>query len=657
MAPEIINKYPYNNKVDIWSFGCIIYELCTLDKYKINNNNIEINKKYYGNDILEFINLALQEENSKRPSADEIFKIIKNEEKDEEVLFFILSKAIREDPVMENYIIEEIINYKLDNIGDTIIKNQQKINEYNSFMGTMISSIFFGFAIGSLNIATGGIITPFLCIILGGSYGIVSNIFIDKVFMKEKELFVQNNLKIVEEIENYIMSRIITRINSELIQNKKIIVYNKESFKNTMILIKKKLVSVEYISKLRSKLTRNFNVLLVGATNVGKSSLINDFFKLQGNKKAKESTGGPTQTKDFTQYNGKYNGKNYSLFDTNGITNKGDDSIDKKINNTYKELNRRIESKDPNNLIHCIWYCIQGSNIQPSDEEFMRKLINIYEKYSMPVIFVHTQTFSKKQSKTCKMGVEKYLLKIYNNNKTIVDSHLNNYIDAPPRPEDDEDEESKKKFKLGLDILENITRKEIEEKGYKSAYFEFIKRDILPILINGAFKLIFTDYNLYILTTHATKDINNYLKIITSIINNEKLGLTQEEKNENEKSLYDIYNSFKNIISLLKQEYMEEFEINRLKSRNKNTIKEIYNSKSESYKKAMNYETFCKNVEDYIYYNVNKKSEEIMNNLINLGFNSYVLEYIKSGIHNQFGDIEEEIISEIYFELFKDIAF
>ena len=29
MAPEIIYGYPYNNKVDIWSFGCIIYELCT----------------------------------------------------------------------------------------------------------------------------------------------------------------------------------------------------------------------------------------------------------------------------------------------------------------------------------------------------------------------------------------------------------------------------------------------------------------------------------------------------------------------------------------------------------------------------------------------------------------------------------------------------
>ena len=31
MAPEIINGQKYNNKVDIWALGCIIYELCTLN--------------------------------------------------------------------------------------------------------------------------------------------------------------------------------------------------------------------------------------------------------------------------------------------------------------------------------------------------------------------------------------------------------------------------------------------------------------------------------------------------------------------------------------------------------------------------------------------------------------------------------------------------
>ena len=27
MAPELISKFSYNQKVDIWAFGCIIFEL------------------------------------------------------------------------------------------------------------------------------------------------------------------------------------------------------------------------------------------------------------------------------------------------------------------------------------------------------------------------------------------------------------------------------------------------------------------------------------------------------------------------------------------------------------------------------------------------------------------------------------------------------
>ena len=128
--------------------------------------------------------------------------------------------------------------------------------------------------------------------------------------------------------------------------------------------------------------------------------MINEFLKLPSKERAKESTGGPTKTKDFISYNGSFNDVVYSLFDTNGITNKGEDSIKHKIKNTEKEIKKRMKSKDPNQLIHCIWYCFQGSNIQPSDGEFIKKLIKIYEKYSMPIIFVHTQTYSISQSKT-----------------------------------------------------------------------------------------------------------------------------------------------------------------------------------------------------------------------------------------------------------------
>ena len=118
---------------------------------------------------------------------------------------------------------------------------------------------------------------------------------------------------------------------------------------------------------------KNFNILIVGVTNAGKSTLINEFLKLDEVKRAKESEGGSTDTKDFTPYVGVNNNYQYTLYDTNGITNYGQDSIQNKTKNILNEIMERIKSKDPNNLIHCIWYCFQGTNIQTSDRDFIEK--------------------------------------------------------------------------------------------------------------------------------------------------------------------------------------------------------------------------------------------------------------------------------------------
>ncbi|XP_019385535.1 PREDICTED: serine/threonine-protein kinase Nek5 isoform X3 [Crocodylus porosus] len=39
LSPEICENRPYNNKTDIWSLGCVLYELCTL-KHPFEGNNI-----------------------------------------------------------------------------------------------------------------------------------------------------------------------------------------------------------------------------------------------------------------------------------------------------------------------------------------------------------------------------------------------------------------------------------------------------------------------------------------------------------------------------------------------------------------------------------------------------------------------------------------
>uniref|UniRef100_A0A670Y8G6 non-specific serine/threonine protein kinase n=1 Tax=Pseudonaja textilis TaxID=8673 RepID=A0A670Y8G6_PSETE len=39
LSPEICENKPYNNKTDIWSLGCVLYELCTL-KHPFEGNNL-----------------------------------------------------------------------------------------------------------------------------------------------------------------------------------------------------------------------------------------------------------------------------------------------------------------------------------------------------------------------------------------------------------------------------------------------------------------------------------------------------------------------------------------------------------------------------------------------------------------------------------------
>ena len=291
-------------------------------------------------------------------------------------------------------------------------------------------------------------------------------------------------------------------------------------------------------------------------------------------------------------------------------------------------------------------------------------IIQIYEKYSMPVIFVHTQTYSIGQSQTCKKGTKKYLKEIYTN-ETDVKSHLKNYINILARKDNKGNEEedddtiqdcsNNNMEPFGLDDLEKLSRKEIQTKGFNSSYYEYIKEDIKPIIINGAFRLFFTEKKLSNLTITVTNNIEKYLNEISDLINDEEFNLPNEIKNENNKILYILYEHFLKVKEDIKKECFKYLEINNLKNKYDKIIENYYGNKSSKYKKEMCYESFYKKVEDLMYNNLNKKSDEIINMLINLSFNFYVIENIKSGIEEQFSGIEEKIINKIYQKLIDNI--
>ena len=91
MAPEIIRSNKYSKKVDIWSLGCIIYELCTLNRCFESKSIIELAKKidsgnhgkidlnYYNDYLQNIIDLSLKKDDKERPNIEDINKLISEE--------------------------------------------------------------------------------------------------------------------------------------------------------------------------------------------------------------------------------------------------------------------------------------------------------------------------------------------------------------------------------------------------------------------------------------------------------------------------------------------------------------------------------------------------------------------------------------------------
>ena len=91
MAPEIIKGEKYSKKVDIWSLGCIIYELCTLNRCfdsniifelanKINSGiHGKIDLNYYNDYLQDIIDLCLKKNDKERPNIEHINELISEE--------------------------------------------------------------------------------------------------------------------------------------------------------------------------------------------------------------------------------------------------------------------------------------------------------------------------------------------------------------------------------------------------------------------------------------------------------------------------------------------------------------------------------------------------------------------------------------------------
>ncbi|MGL2823211.1 GTPase [Helicobacter pylori] len=141
------------------------------------------------------------------------------------------------------------------------------------------------------------------------------------------------------------------------------------------------------MEKLREAIKKEkpiMNILLMGATGVGKSSLINALF---GKEVAKAGVGKP-----ITQHLEKYvdEEKGLILWDTKGIEDKDYEntleSIKKEMEDSFKTLNEK-------EAIDVAYLCVKETSSRVQERE--RELLSFAKKWNIPTIFVFTNTQEK----------------------------------------------------------------------------------------------------------------------------------------------------------------------------------------------------------------------------------------------------------------------
>jgi small GTP-binding protein len=196
----------------------------------------------------------------------------------------------------------------------------------------------------------------------------------------------------------------------------------------------------------------NVNILIAGATGVGKSTLINAIF--QG-KMADTGQGRPV-TQNTREI--KKDGIPLSIFDTRGLEMA---DFDNTMNELRTLVNERARESDPRKHIHVAWICIleDSRRVQPAEEELCRMLAA-----HMPVVAVITKIRSAKSDQGFCAEVRNSLLPL-----------AKNAVRVRALPEEDDDGSIKPA--LGLKELVDLTMSLVPE-GQKRAFVAAQKIDI-----------------------------------------------------------------------------------------------------------------------------------------------------------------------------------
>ena len=259
---------------------------------------------------------------------------------------------------------------------------------------------------------------------------------VNKEFDEKVEIEIESeiknlNEKFKKEEKSFCMEKI-KNFKIETLKNVIIALFTKEDIGKMLVEnIKEQLIQ---LLDQPNRRVNHLNILVIGKTGAGKSSLIGEMLRYDYNENNGNNDNNDNGNNNDNKDNSKENPKAgffkpttkgkpqyfeskivpfLRFADTQGIeiSSKkskkpyGIDEVERDVTEFICNMN---ESGDPDKYVHCIWYCFQphDSRLQDDEEELLTNLSKNYSIETLPIILVGTKSNSQELVDQFKKGFE-----------------------------------------------------------------------------------------------------------------------------------------------------------------------------------------------------------------------------------------------------------